>query len=113
MALTIWHNPRCSKSRETLALLEARGLTPEVRLYLTDPPSVAELAEALALLDQPAASLVRWKEAARPAALTRDADTATILAALAAQPKLIERPLVLTDSAARLGRPPEAVLDIL
>ena len=88
-------------------------MAPEVRLYLTDPPSVAELAEALALLGQPAAALVRWKEAERPEALTRDADEATILAALAAQPKLIERPLVLTERAARLGRPPETVLEIL
>lgn len=113
MALTIWHNPRCSKSRETLALLEARGLAPSVRLYLSDPPSRAELAAALAKLGRPAADLLRWKEADLPAGLTREAPEAAILDALAANPKLIERPLVITDAAARLGRPPEAVLDIL
>lgn len=112
MALTIWHNPRCSKSRETLALLEARGLAPEVRLYLKDAPSLAELQDALARLGQPAAALVRWKDAAE-IGLSRAASEAEILAALTAHPVLIERPLVLTDTAARLGRPPEAVLDIL
>ena len=112
MALTIWHNPRCSKSRETLALLEARGLAPEVRLYLKDAPSLAELQEALSRLGQPASALVRWKDAAE-IGLSRAASEAEILATRAAHPALIERPLVLTDTAARLGRPPEAVLDIL
>ena len=113
MALTIWHNPRCSKSRETLALLLARGFAPAVRLYLEDAPSRAELAAALAKLGRPAADLVRWKEADVPVGLTRTASEAAILDALAAHPRLIERPLVLTDRAARIGRPPEAVLDIL
>ncbi|MFC5736610.1 arsenate reductase (glutaredoxin) [Sinirhodobacter huangdaonensis] len=113
MALTIWHNPRCTKSRETLALLQARGLTPAVRLYLDDAPTRAELADALAKLGRPAADLVRWKEADVPAGLTRTAPEAAILDALAAHPRLIERPLVLTDRAARIGRPPEAVLEIL
>lgn len=109
MALTIWHNPRCTKSRETLALLEARGLAPQVRLYLTDPPSRAELEAALALLKQPASALMRWKDSD----LRRTATAAQILDALAQNPALIERPVVLTDSAAAIGRPPEAVLDIL
>lgn len=113
MALTIWHNPRCSKSRETLALLQARGFAPAVRLYLEDAPSRAELAAALAKLGRPAADLLRWKEADVPAGLTTAAPEAEILDALAAHPRLIERPLVLTDRAARIGRPPEAVLDIL
>jgi len=113
MALTIWHNPRCSKSRETLALLQARGLMPAVRLYLDDAPTRAELADALAKLGRPAADLVRWKEAEVPEGLTGAAPEAEILDALAAHPRLVERPLVLTDSAARIGRPPEAVLEIL
>lgn len=113
MALTIWHNTRCSKSRETLALIEAQGATPKVRLYLEDAPSRTELEEALALLGRPAADLLRWKEKDRPEGLTKDAPEAAILDALAANPRLIERPLVLSDSAARLGRPPEAALDIL
>lgn len=111
--LAIWHNPRCGKSRATLDLLHARGLAPEVRLYLQDPPTLAELQAARAKLGQPAAALLRWKEAEVPAGLTPAAPEADILAALVACPKLIERPLVLTATAARLGRPPEAVLDIL
>lgn len=109
MALTIWHNPRCTKSREALALLQARGLQPEIRLYLQDPPDRAELEAALALLGQPAAALLRRKDSG----LAKDADSGQILDALLRNPALIERPLVLTDSAAAIGRPPEAVLAIL
>lgn len=106
----IWHNPRCSKSRETLALLHARGIVPEVRLYLQDPPTEAELRAALAALGRPAAGLVRRGEA-----LFRDLGLATagedrLIAAMAAHPALIERPLVLHGDKAALGRPPEAVL---
>lgn len=113
MALILWHNPRCAKSRATLALLEARGLAPAVRLYLSAPPSRAEIVVALEKLGRPAADLLRWKEADLPPGLTPDAPEAAILDALAAHPKLIERPLVMTETAARLGRPPESVLDIL
>lgn len=113
MALTIWHNPRCSKSRETLALLQERGFDPQVRLYLEDAPTRDELQAALAKLGQPAASLLRWKEKDRPEGLVPDAPEGAILDALAANPRLIERPLVITETAARIGRPPEAVLDIL
>jgi len=113
VALTIWHNPRCSKSRQTLALLEERGLAPEIRLYLQDTPDHAELRSVLEKLGQPASALVRWKEADLPEELTKDSPEDVILDALVAQPKLIERPLVQTASAARLGRPPEAVLEIV
>lgn len=112
-ALEIWHNPRCGKSRATLALLQERGLAPAVRLYLQDPPDLAALQEALAKLGQPASALLRWNEAEVPEGLSPAAPEAAILAVLLANPKLIERPLVLTPTAARLGRPPEAVLDIL
>ncbi len=106
----IWHNPRCSKSRETLALLHARGIVPVVRLYLSDPPDEAELRAALAALGRPAAGLIRRGEA-----LFRDLGLATagedrLIAAMAAHPALIERPLVLQAGQAALGRPPEAVL---
>ncbi|MDV7270155.1 arsenate reductase (glutaredoxin) [Thioclava sp. A2] len=113
MALTIWHNPRCSKSRATLALLHERGFDPQVRFYLDAAPSRAELRAALAKLGAPAATLVRWGEKDRPEALTKEADEEEILDALTANPRLIERPLVITETAARLGRPPETVLDIL
>ncbi|WP_343117215.1 arsenate reductase (glutaredoxin) [Ostreiculturibacter nitratireducens] len=114
VTVTIWHNPRCTKSRETLALLEARGIAPEVRLYLKDQPSAEEITEALQLLGQPAIALVRTKEAAfRDLGLTKDAPDATLIAAMAEHPVLIERPVVFANGKAALGRPPEAVLDIL
>jgi arsenate reductase len=108
---TIWHNPRCSKSRETLALLEAQGIAPAIRLYLQDPPSEAELRDALTRLGLPARDLIRRKEAAfRDAGLSPDSSDATLIAAMAANPVLIERPVVFHDDRAALGRPPEAVL---
>ena len=114
MRVTIWHNPRCSKSRETLALIEAQGIQPEVRLYIDAPPSLAELVEALAHLNLPARRLARASEAAfRALNLPADADDMSILAALATNPSLIERPLVLANGKAALGRPPESVLAIL
>ncbi|WP_347310542.1 arsenate reductase (glutaredoxin) [Defluviimonas sp. SAOS-178_SWC] len=110
---TIWHNPRCSKSRETLALLTARGIEPNVRLYLQDPPSVVEIRAALAALGMPAIALARTGDALfRELGLTRDIDEDTLIAAMAAHPALIERPLVRHGNRARLGRPPEAVLDL-
>ncbi len=110
---TIWHNPRCSKSRQTLALLHERGLSPVIRLYLQDPPSEAELRSALAALGLPALGLLRTGEALfKELGLTTDMDEATLIAAMAAHPSLIERPLVLHDGRAALGRPPEAVLDL-
>ncbi|MER5172193.1 arsenate reductase (glutaredoxin) [Thioclava sp. GXIMD2076] len=111
MALTLWHNPRCSKSRETLALLQARGHSPEIRLYLTDAPSRTELEAVISKLGQSADTLVRWKDA--KGLIERDADHDTILATLAENPKLIERPILITGQSARLGRPPEQVLEIL
>lgn len=114
MSVTIWHNPRCSKSRETLALLEARGVAPTVRRYLDDAPSAAEIRAALRALGLPAAALVRKGEAAYKAAgLGPESGEAELVAAMAAQPVLIERPVVFAGNRAAIGRPPEAVLAIL
>lgn len=114
MIVTIWHNPRCSKSRASLALLEARGITPVVRLYLNDIPTQGDIREALAALGIPAIDLVRSGEAAfRAAGLTRDSTEADFVAAMARTPILIERPVVFSKGKAVIGRPPEAVLDIL
>lgn len=114
MTLTIWHNPRCSKSRQTLALLEARGLAPTVRRYLEVPPTEAELRDVLGRLGLPAIGLVRTKETRfRDLGLRHDSDAATLIAAMAENPILIERPVVINGARAALGRPPEAVLDIL
>ena len=112
--ITIWHNPRCSKSRQTLALLEERGHAVTIRRYLDLPPTAEELRAALALLGLPAIGLTRTGETAfKDLGLAKDADDDTLVAALAATPKLIERPVVFANGKAALGRPPEAVLDIL
>ncbi|KAB2857556.1 MAG: arsenate reductase (glutaredoxin) [Bauldia sp.] len=119
MALTIWHNPRCSKSRATLALIEAAGIDPEVRRYLDDPPSPAELGATLEALGLQPWELARMGE---PLAaelglsdLRRDATARDEwIAILSANPRLIERPVVITgDGRAALGRPPENVAGLL
>ncbi len=111
--ITIWHNPRCSKSRQTLALMEAKGEV-SVRRYLEDAPSLQELTEVQALLGLPVIDMMRPKEALfKELGLSKSDDGATLLAAMAENPKLIERPIVLANGKAALGRPPEAALDIL
>ena len=111
--ITIYHNPRCSKSRETLKLIEDTGVAPRVVEYLKTPPSAAELAAILAALGKTPAEIVRKKEAAEagidPAAL----DDAALIAAMVANPAIIERPIVVNGAKAALGRPPESVLAIL
>ena len=112
---TIWHYPRCSKSRKTLALLRDAEFDVQVRRYLDDPPSVDELAEAVGQLDISAEKLVRTKED-RYAELDVDEETMNEddwLQLLADNPKLIQRPVVFTSQGAALGRPPEAVREIL
>lgn len=112
--VTIWHNPRCTKSRETLALIEERGIAPNVRKYLEDAPTEDEIRAALAALGLTALQAMRTKEPEFKAqGLSKDSDEASLIAALAATPKLIERPIVFANGKARLGRPPEQVLDIL
>ena len=107
----IWHNPRCSKSRQTLALLEAQGHRPKIRLYLQDPPTEAELRAALKALGRPAIDLVRIKDTAfRDLDLAPDTPEDDLIAAMSTHPAIIERPLVLSGGKAALGRPPEAVL---
>lgn len=114
--VTIYHHPRCSKSRETLALIEARGIKPQIILYLETPPDVHTLKKLVALLGFTSArQLMRQKEAEYRAAGLDDPSLSeeTLLMAMAAQPKLIERPIVVAHQQARLGRPPEQVLEIL
>ena len=111
--ITIWHNPRCSKSRQTLGLVEAKDEV-TVRRYLEDAPTLQELAEVQALLGVPVIDMMRPKEALfKELGLSKYDNDATLLAAMAENPKLIERPIVLANGKAALGRPPEAVLDIL
>ena len=116
MSVTIYHNPRCSKSRATLALLEARGITPDIRLYLQVAPTAWELTELLAMLNiSDPRELMRKGEAAyQEGSLDNDQLTPDqLIAAMIATPKLIERPIVVCQGQARIGRPPEQVLDIL
>jgi arsenate reductase len=115
MTIEIFHNPRCSKSRATLALLEERGLEPEIRLYLEDPPDPAELSSILGRLGITARELLRKGEAEyRELGLADPALTdKALIDAMCANPRLIERPIVLNGGRAAIGRPPESVLDIL
>ncbi len=115
MPVTIYHNPKCAKSRATLRLLEDRGLTPRVIEYLKTPPSETELGHLLKLLNLSARELLRTKETEyKLARLDNPALTdAQIVHAMVKYPKLIERPIVVSNSKAALGRPPENVLKIL
>lgn len=113
MTVTIYHNPRCSKSRETLSLLEARGAAPRIVEYLKTPPDKAELQRLLKLLGMMPRQLLRAKEA-KEAGLDRpDLSDDALIAGMVAHPAVIERPIVVKGERAALGRPPEAVLKIL
>jgi arsenate reductase (glutaredoxin) len=113
MSVTIYHNPRCGKSRATLALLEKKGIRPRIVEYLKTPPDKAELKRLLKLLGMSPRDLLRAKEA-KEAGLDRPglSDDA-IIAGMVEHPIVIERPIVVSGSRAALGRPPEAVLKIL
>ncbi len=114
-SVTIYHNPRCSKSRQTLALLEAQGLQPTIIKYLETPPTAAQLQQILTLLGLTPRQLMRTKEAEYQALQLDDPSKsdADLIAAMQATPKLIERPIVLANGKAAIGRPPENVLTIL
>lgn len=113
MALTLWHNPRCSKSRAALALLEERGISHQIRLYLKEPPDVAELAALLVRLGKPPRDLIRRGEAIYKELSLAGADDAALIAAMVANPVLIERPILDDGSRAVIGRPPETILSLL
>ena len=113
MSLTIWHNPRCSKSRQTLAILEEKGLTPDVRLYQEDAPNEAEIRSVLTMLDIEPRALMRTGETEYKEQNLKEAADDALVAAMVETPKLIERPVVINGDKAALGRPPESVLDIL
>jgi arsenate reductase len=114
-SVTIYHNPRCTKSRQTLALLEQRGIQPKVIEYLVTPPTEAELKRLLKLLGIPPRELLRTKEEEyKQAKLDKpDVTDAEIIRAMIKHPRLMERPIVVVGNKAVLGRPPENVLKIL
>ncbi|UWQ38693.1 arsenate reductase (glutaredoxin) [Leisingera aquaemixtae] len=112
--ITYWHNPRCSKSRAGLALLEERGAVVQVRLYLQDAPSVAEIKAVQAALGVSAVQMMRTGEKVfKELGLTKDSAEEDLLAAMAAHPVLIERPIAIKDGQAVIGRPTEAVEALL
>ncbi len=115
MSVTIYHNPRCSKSRQTLALLEEKGVRPKIVEYLKTPPSAAELKRILKKLGLTARDIVRKGEAryAELGLKGKDLDEEALIALMVENPILIERPIVVAGDKAAIGRPPEAVLEIL
>jgi arsenate reductase len=115
-AVTIYHNPRCSKSRETLSLLQSHGVEPQVVLYLETPPDATTLRNLLQMLNLSSArDLMRQKEDLYRTLNLADSTLSeeALIQAMVENPKLIERPVVVKGDQARIGRPPERVLEIL
>lgn len=112
--VTLWHNPRCSKSRAALSLLEEAGHEVAARRYLEDVPSAEEIAVARAALKLPLIKMMRRGEKAfKDAGIGPDSSDNALLAAMVDNPVLIERPIAFANGKAAIGRPPERVLDIL
>ncbi|PCI21671.1 MAG: arsenate reductase (glutaredoxin) [Piscirickettsiaceae bacterium] len=115
MSIKIYHNPRCSKSRQTLQLLEEKGIQPDIIEYLKQAPSKAELESVLALLALKPRDLMRKGEAVYKELGLADNSLSDdqLVTAMIENPILIERPIVLANGKAAIGRPPESVLEIL
>ena len=113
MPVTIYHNPRCNTSRRTLALLREKGVEPEVVEYLKTPYTAAQLKTLLGQLKLPAKAIIRRKEAAAAGVDLAKLSEDQLIAAMAKNPIIVERPIVVSGGKAALGRPPEAVLKVL
>jgi len=115
MAITVYHNPRCSKSRQTVALLRERGIEPELVEYLKEPPSTATLDHLVTLLGVEPREMMRHGESEYRELGLDDPNLgrAALLQAVADHPRLLERPIVVNGDRAAIGRPPERVLEIL
>jgi arsenate reductase len=112
--ITIWHNPRCSKSRNSMTLLEEKGVEAEVVKYLDTPPTKEELKTLLAQLGMSARELMRTKETIyKELGLKEVDDEEKLIEAMVENPKLIERPIVIKDGKAVIGRPIENVMELL
>jgi arsenate reductase len=109
---TLYHNPRCSKSRQALAILKASGLEPQIVEYLKTPPNAAELKRLLGQLGLKARDVLRKAEAIE-AGIDPASNEGVLIAGLAAHPEALERPIFVRNGRAVLGRPPEKVLEIL
>ncbi len=113
MAVRIYHNPRCNTSRKTLSLLREKGIEPEIVEYLKTPYTAAGLKTLLTQLKMPAKALVRKKEAVAAGIDPARLSEAALIEAMAKNPIIVERPIVVSGGKAALGRPPEKVLEIL
>lgn len=113
MSIKIYHNTRCSKSRETLKLLQEKGYDPEIIDYLNNPLSEYELHHIIENLPQPANALIRAKEAGDLDIDPKRLGETGVVKLLITHPEVMERPIVVTDKGVRIGRPPESVLEIL
>ena len=115
MSTVLYHNPRCSKSRQTLALLQEKGIEPEIVEYLQAPPDASTLVNILQQLGMSARELIRTGEEEFKAAKDEltDLSDAELTAWMVEHPKVIQRPILVTEKGARIGRPPEAVLEII
>jgi arsenate reductase len=112
--ITLWHNPRCSKSRNAAALLEEKGVEAEVVKYLDTPPTKEEIKELLKMLGISARELMRTKESIYKELGLKDVeDEEKLIEAMAENPKLIERPIVIKDGKATIGRPIENIIELL
>ena len=112
--ITIWHNPRCGKSRDSFKLLEEKGIEAEVVKYLDTPPTKEELKEVLQMLGIAPRELMRTKEAVyKELNLKDETDDEKLIEAMVENPKLIERPIVIKDGKAVIGRPIENVIELL
>ena len=110
MTITIYHNPRCSKSRQALEIIRGKGIDPVIVEYLNNPLSLAELEELFSLLKLDSANaMIRLKESE----LSKDSSNEEILKAIAANPKLLERPIVVTSKGARIGRPTADAIEVV
>lgn len=111
--ITIYHNPRCSKSRQALALIEEAGYTPDIVLYLESPLSQSQIETLTKQASTPLNNMVRTGEDIYKELGLKDVDESTLLAAMAAHPKLIQRPIVVSNGRAIVARPPELWTDVL
>ncbi|HYX32417.1 MAG TPA: arsenate reductase (glutaredoxin) [Oligoflexus sp.] len=110
--MKIFHNPRCSKSRETLSLIQEQGIKPEIVEYLKTPPTVEELKALLSLLTMRPRDIIRTKDESFASLHLNLDDDAAVLVALAQHPELLERAIVVRDGRAVVARPPEKVRDL-
>jgi len=111
--LVLWHNPRCKKSCAALELLNSRGLSPTIRLYLQDPPSQDELRAAIKALGVPPGEIVRRGDAKWAELALEDTSDEALIDAMAEHPILIERPILFCEGDAAIGRPPENILGLV